>query len=205
MERTPLTYVFDAYCGWCHAFAGALHGFAADKAERIDLSVISGGLFTGDRVGPIGAYPHIPTANARIADLTGARFGAGYQRVLQEGTLRMDSTDAARGLAALRGHVPSLDAARAMQRAWYEDGSSLSDPATYRRIAERLGLDGDAVVSAFSDPASLAKAEADFRRSRELGVDSYPTLLAHTPSGTHRLGAPTSSADTLTRPLDAVI
>ena len=128
-RRALLTYAFDAYCGWCYGFGPALHDFAAANADRIELRVLSGGLFTGSRALPVAAYPHVPGANERIAQLTGVTFGAGYRRVLAEGTVVMDSADAAAGLVALRGQpgADALEAGAAMQRAWYLDGRSLSD------------------------------------------------------------------------------
>jgi putative protein-disulfide isomerase len=202
--RATLTYAFDAYCGWCYGFGPALHEFVAANADRIGLRVLSGGLFTGSRALPVAANPHIPAANARIADLTGVSFGQGYARTLAEGTTVMDSTDAAAGLVALRRQdgTRALDAAAAIQRAWYIDGRSLSDPQVYRDVAAALGLDADAVADAYADPAIRTEAQADFREVRRLGVQAYPTLLLHTEQGTRRLGGPVSSAQALTRALD---
>ena len=45
-----------------------------------------------------------------------------------------------------------------MQHAFYVDGRSLSDPATYRAVAEAAGLDSDAVVAAFESPEARAAA-----------------------------------------------
>ncbi len=197
-----LTYAFDAYCGWCYGFGPALHEFAHGNADRIDLRVLSGGLFSGPAAGPISAYPHIPGANKRIAALTGVTFGPGYEKVLAEGARVMDSTDAAVGLVALRREGAPLSAAAALQHAWYVDGLDLSDVEVYRSIATDLGLDADQVVADFTDPATRVEAEADFRELRRLGVDSYPTLLLHTDTGAHRLGGPVSSAAALTEGLD---
>jgi protein-disulfide isomerase-like protein with CxxC motif len=98
-------------------------------ADRIDLKVLSGGLFSGPKSGPIGAYPHIPGANARISQLTGVAFGDDYQQVLEDGTRVMDSTDTATGLVALRSQAPErqFEIAGALQRAWYVDRRDLSD------------------------------------------------------------------------------
>ncbi|MFF5015008.1 hypothetical protein [Streptomyces sp. NPDC001165] len=62
---------------------------------------------------------HVPGANERIAQLTGVTFGTGYRRVLAEGTVVMDSADAAAGLVALRSQpgANALEAGVAMQRA----------------------------------------------------------------------------------------
>ncbi|GAA5161338.1 DsbA family protein [Ornithinimicrobium tianjinense] len=202
--RARLTYAFDAYCGWCYGFGPALRTFANENADRVDLRVLSGGLFTGASAQPIGAFPHIPGANERIADLTGVTFGDAYQQVLAEGIRVMDSTDSATGLVALRKQAPEreLELAGALQRAWYVDGRDLSDVQVYRDIATELGLDPDATAAAYKDPASRAEAQQEFRELRRLGVDSYPTLLLHTDTGVHRLGGPVSRAATLTEALD---
>ncbi|MGW2741007.1 DsbA family protein [Streptomyces sp. NPDC001450] len=204
MNRARLTYAFDAYCGWCYGFGPALREFAGANAGRIELRVLSGGLFTGARALPAAAYPHIPGANARITELTGVAFGDAYEAVLAEGTVVMDSADAACGLVALRNQpgVDVLDAAAALQRAWYADGRSLSDVRTYRSIAVGLGLDPRTVAAAYTSPATRAQARADFREVRRLGVEGYPTLLLHTGTGVHRLGGPASSAGDLSRALD---
>ncbi|MEV6877485.1 DsbA family protein [Amycolatopsis sp. NPDC051128] len=197
-----LTYVFDAYCGWCHGFGPAVAGFAAANAGRIELEVVSGGLFTGARVAPIGTMPYVDGANARIVELTGAEFGPGYRALVADGRFRMDSTAAATGFAALRTVAPdrALEAAEAMQQAFYIDGLSLSEPETYRHLAGRLGLDADDVLTAFA--SSGASAAQDFTRAARLGVTAYPTLLLHTATGVVRLGGPTSSAAHLTDALD---
>lgn len=192
-----LTYVFDAYCGWCYGFGPAVRDFAAANAGRIDLDVVSGGLFTGGRVAPIGTMPYVAGANARIAELTGVEFGPDYHELVADGRFQMDSTAAATGFAALRAAAPerALESAEAMQRAFYLDGLSLSETSTYRRIAEQLGL----TVTRLD---ARAAAVRDFTQAARLGVTSYPTLLLHTDTGVVRLGGPTSTATQLTSAVD---
>jgi putative protein-disulfide isomerase len=92
----------------------------------------------------------------------------------------MDSTDAARGVAALRQAAPdrAVEIAIAVQRAFFVDGLSLSDPDTYRKVAEAVGLDARSALAAMAAPLSKTAAEADFRRSAKLAVTGFPTLLA---------------------------
>src|SRR5690242_10455066 len=160
-----LVYVFDAYCGWSHGFSGTITRIVADHPD-LPVEVVSGGLFTGARRVPIRDFGYIDGANATISELTGAEFGDGYQRLIADGSFVMDSEAAARGLAALRQAAPdrAVELAVAMQRAFYVDGLSLSDPDTYRRVAEAAGLDAGAVVTAFGASWTRAAAEADFRR-----------------------------------------
>ncbi|MFJ8538000.1 DsbA family protein [Streptomyces sp. NPDC093591] len=174
-----LIYVFDAYCGWSHGFSGTLREVVSRHPE-LPVVVVSGGLFTGPRRLPIGEFGHVRGANAKIAEQTGAEFGDAYERLIADGSFVMDSEDAARGVAALRRIAPDRTAelVMAMQRAFYVDGLSLSDPATYRKLAEQAGLDADAVVTAFEAPEARAAAQADFHLGAELGVTGFPTLLA---------------------------
>lgn len=174
-----LVYVFDAYCGWSHGFSPTISQVAKRHPE-LPVEVVSGGLFTGTRRVPIRDFGYIDGANAKISELTGAEFGDGYQKLIADGSFVMDSEAAARGVVALREAAPAraVELAVTLQRAFYVDGLSLSDPDTYRAVAQATGLDPDTVTEHFQSPGAQAAAEADFARAAELGVDSFPTLLA---------------------------
>jgi len=173
-----LIYVFDAYCGWSYGFAPTLDELVRRHPD-LDVEVVSGGLFTGPRRVPIREFGYVGGANARISELTGVTFGGDYEHLIADGSFVMDSEAAARGVAALRQVAPDrvVQLTSALQHAFYLDGRSLSDPATYRLVAEAAGLDPDAVAAAFAAPETAVAAQRDFARAAELGVDSYPTLL----------------------------
>ncbi|MFI7500683.1 DsbA family protein [Streptomyces sp. NPDC049687] len=174
-----LVYVFDAYCGWSHGFSGALREVVS-RHPGLAVEVVSGGLFTGPRRVPIREFGYVQDANAKIAELTGAEFGEAYERLVADGSFVMDSEAAARGVAAVRQVAPdrAVELAAALQHAFYVDGLSLSEAATYRTVAQAAGLDTDAVVAAFEAPEAQTAAHADFRRAAQLGVTGFPTLLA---------------------------
>lgn len=175
-----MVYVFDAYCGWCFGFTPALARVWEASRDRIPFHVISGGLFIGRGRYPIGTYPFITEANRRIGETTGAAFGAAYRRVLEEGTLELDSEAAAAGFAALRAQAPhrAVEIAAAQQRAFFIDGLSLSDRETYRSLAATLGLDPAGALAFLDGPEAPAAARADFTRARALGATAFPALLA---------------------------
>jgi len=189
-----LVYVFDAYCGWSYGFARTMAAVAEEHRE-LPVSVVSGGLFTGERKVPIRQFGYVQGANARISEVTGVPFGEAYDRLIADGSFVMDSEAAARGFAALRQVAPSraVELAALQQEAFYVDGLSLSDASTYRAIAAKAGLDADAV--AFESPASAEAAEADFRYARQLGVTSFPTLLAVSDGYTHPLAVGNATAE----------
>lgn len=205
--ETQVLYVADAYCGWCWGLAPRLAELEAARSHQVPFQVISGGLFVGERSVPIKAYPHIPQANERIAQLTGAQFGEAYQALLSEGTFRMDSAAAARGLAGLRAQAPErgFRLLHRMQEAFYRHGQSLSDPATYRRIAAAEGLDAERAAAYLVNDEGRQAAEADFRLARRLGVNRYPTLLLLKNGVAHPLPATGASLATMNDALDTLL
>lgn len=173
-----LVYVMDAYCGWCYGFSNSISTFNNIHPE-IEIDVISGGLFTGEASLPIKNYPHMPTANQRISQLTGAVFGPAYLELLKDGSFILNSEDAARGLAALKAVDSSrgVEYAAAMQHAFFYDGQSLSDDKTYLTIANMLNLDANLVANELKSPTALTSAYHDFMMASKLAVEGFPTLL----------------------------
>ncbi|WP_151475982.1 DsbA family protein [Streptomyces albicerus] len=200
-----LVYVFDAYCGWSYGFAPTLAEIVRRHPD-LHVEVVSGGLFTGSRRVPVREFGHVQGANAKISELTGVEFGPGYARLIEDGSFVMDSEAAARGVAALRQAAPDhiVELAAALQHAFYVDGLSLSDPATYRAVAEAAGLDPDTVVGAFTAHGSAAAAEGDFLLADGLGVQSFPTLLAVQDDRTTALAVGHATADRIDRHLAAL-
>ncbi|BBH69756.1 DsbA family protein [Actinoplanes sp. OR16] len=194
-----LVYVFDAYCGWCHGFAPTLREVVRRHPE-LPIEVISGGLFTGSRRVPIGRFGYIDGANARISELTGAVFGPGYRRLIADGSFVMDSEAAARGFAALRDAAPdrAVELAEAVQHAFYVEGRSLSDPDTFTAIAAQRGL-------TLGGPVAAGEEQADFVRTKHLGVTGFPTLLAVHGSSAVVLAHGQGDADVISSRLDALV
>ena len=206
LPAKSVVYVMDAYCGWCWGFSERMGEFEAANRDRVAFTAISGGLFTGGRTGPVSRYPHIAEANARIAQLTGAVFGDAYRKLLDQGSIVMNSNDAAAGLAALRAQAPerAIHWAHQLQEAFYGRGLSLSEPGTIAGIAAAGGIDVDAVLRHLAEGSAHAQAEKDFALTRKLGVASYPTLLYVDGDQVHQLPATGTALEVLNSKLDAI-
>ena len=187
LQDLSLTYVFDPLCGWCYGFSATMRAFHENHLD-LPLEVISGGLFTGERIAPLSAYPFIAQANVQVTQRTGAVFGAGFDALLENEEMLLDSNTAAAGFAALRALAPeqALSLASALQRAFYVDGKDLNDPFTYQDVARAEGLDPQAVADQLAGPA-VSAAQDDFARARRLGATSFPTLLLHVDGHTELL------------------
>jgi putative protein-disulfide isomerase len=212
MSSTPrgtaeVLYVFDGYCGWCYGFDETLIAFWRATRDRVPFRVISGGLFTGSNKPRLGTLGFIRDANARVTQYTGARFGDGFDAVLRDGSLVLDSDGAAAGFAALRAQAPerAVELAAAMQRAFYLDGRSLSDPDTFVDLARACGLDSAPVRDFMTGPDGGLAAAEDFALARALGARSFPTLLVARDGALVPLPRIGASVAMLTRHLDAAL
>lgn len=205
-KELALIYVWDAYCGWCYGFSNSLQAFQENHPE-LPLTVLSGGLFVGDRKQPISAYPHIPEANKRISQLTGVEFGTPYQTLLEEGSFVLDSEMAAIGFSALRSFAPerALYFASSMQRAFYYNGKSLSDLETYKEIADKQNIDSEAVLKRIKDMNSAKDVHEEFSKVHLLGVHSYPTLLLQKGNELIGLGGGVMTPEKLEARLDSIL
>ena len=197
-QELSLIYVWDAYCGWCYGFSNSIRTLHENHPE-ISLTLVSGGLFVGERSLPIKDYPHIPEANQRISQLTGVEFGEGYQELLANGTFLLDSEDTAIGFSALKFFAPerALELASSMQKAFYQDGKSLSDDDTYRDIALAHHLDPDEVIERMKTKETIHEAYADFAKVHQLHVNGYPTLLLKKGNEYFSLGGGAMTAEKL--------
>jgi len=174
-----VVYVFDAYCGWCYGFDPTVLAFWEASRARVPFDVVSGGLFTGARRPTLGSLGFIREANQRVARLTGVTFGPAFDALLDDGRLVLDSEGAAAGFAALRAQAPdrAVPLAAALQRRFYVDGESLSDPSTIAAVAREHGLDAERAVAFMTGAEGPSAAAEDFAFARSLGVTSFPSLL----------------------------
>jgi putative protein-disulfide isomerase len=58
-----MLYFYDALCGWCYGFSPVMQKTAEVYQDQFEFQVVSGGMISGSRIGPIGTVaPYIKTA-----------------------------------------------------------------------------------------------------------------------------------------------
>lgn len=176
-----LIYCYDALCGWCFGFAPHLARFCAAHPEVGRVSVLSGGMVTGERVGPIGEVAgYIRWAYKEVEDKAGIRFGRGFlENVLEDGKAIFTSLPPALALSAFKAHLPdqSLSFAERLQQAVYADGIQPAEFEAYRPLAEEFGLDGAAFLQQMHQEATAREAAKDFQLCGQLGVKGFPSVF----------------------------
>ena len=85
-----ILYFWDAYCGWCYGFDKLFTKFYENHTD-IEIEIISGGLFIAQNSKKIGDYPYFKDTNKEISEMYNIEFGEGYQKVLEEGEMVLNS------------------------------------------------------------------------------------------------------------------
>ena len=179
-------YCYDALCGWCYGFSPVITAFASQHPD-LPVRVVSGGMITGGRIGPIGEVAgYIGQAYRVVEDRCGVTFGAGFlDGVLKPGTAVFTSVPAAVAMAVFRELLPDrqLDFAASLQRAVYYDGSEPLDLDAYADRAATFGLDRTDFRKRLDAPHYQQLAQEDFEQTARWGVSGFPTVVYDDGSG----------------------
>lgn len=192
-ERPLLVYLHDPYCPWSYGYLPSVRTLLGHIGHEVDLEVVNIGLFHGESVAAAA------TPMEAVRRSTGAKFGPGYELTLHDATLSLDSRLAAAAVIGLTSAAPrrELEVLEALQRAFFWDGRSLSDPSTVRDIADELGLDGPAVELFAGSSRAAELADEDIRLAHDLGARRGPMLLVSHGNQLDELEGPGTSGEQL--------
>ncbi len=174
-----IIYVYDALCGWCYGFSPVIQQLVNDK--KLECEVVSGGMITGDRIGPIGEVAaYISSAYKDVEQRAGVKFGESFLTdILEEGSAIFTSIPAAIAMVAFKELRPASQLAFAadIQKAIYYYGHQPIESQTYIDLATAHGLDTKQFAQMMEDSRYRQKAEADFKLTAQLQVNGFPTVL----------------------------
>lgn len=186
MENTPdlpeLLYIFDPLCGWCYGMTSVVQRVRTEMAGQLQVSVLSGGMVTGERVAPLGAkWNYIKNALQDVEKAAGVRFGDAYLQLGEEGTNIQNSEPPCRALTVFRqlNTDPSrvIDFAHDIQRAHYHYGQDLNDPAVYSALIAPYRIDETEFQRRLALPETATTTRQEFAAVERIGVQDFPTTI----------------------------
>ncbi len=186
METKPTTdkqiiYVYDALCGWCYGFSSVINKIAEAHSNQFSVQVVSGGMITGDREGPIGKVAaYIKWAYKDVEQRTGVKFGRKFlDETLEKGDAYFTSVPPAKALAVAKNMDPQIGLryATALQNLIYFEGIHPTDSEAYVSLADSLGLDKEQFRHDFNSATAEQLAKQDFELSTKLQVRGFPTVF----------------------------
>ncbi len=201
--------ISDVYCPWCYAFDLVLDRLL----ERHPLPVdVLGGELVDKPMSieeKLAGMPNMRARFQRMSETTGQVFGQAYLDLLEpgRGAMIMDSKAMSVPLAAMRHLDPGHEREQlgALQRAVYNDGLDVLDPAVQARVCH---VDERVLRGLCAKEEIQAEARADLERGTAI-LDEfliYPTLyLEKDDGGRHLLARGYTACDTVRARLEAAL
>ncbi|WP_237487884.1 DsbA family protein [Hufsiella arboris] len=180
MDKFKIIYVYDALCGWCYGFSPVIRAIHEEYHDQFDFEVISGGMITGSRTGPIDVVaPYIKTAYKTVEDTTGIKFGEAFLVHLENGEMILDSEKPAIALSVFKSYIPdsAIEFAHDLQASIYYDGKDPNLDEIYRYLAVNFGIDPDEFIYKMDLEEFKHAAYYDFAMTKQLKVNGFPALF----------------------------
>ena len=179
--KPTIFYVYDVLCGWCYGFSNVISEFYTHHKDEYNFRVLSGGMVTGDRIGPISEVAtFIKEAYTTVEERTGAKFGDPFLKKLFDGSSEIfTSVPGAMALALFRTQQPENELAFAtrMQRAIYYNGMPPADWNTYGHCAAEFGLNGNEFAEKMQNQKLLELTQQEFKVVSNWGIKGFPSVL----------------------------
>lgn len=179
--KPKLTYYYDAYCGWCFGFSPVIAKIHATFSDQIDIEVISGGLFLGDRVGPINEIaPYVKGgAYKSVEARTGVTFGDLFLKDLfGEGKLVLNSLPPTIALCIVKDQKPEmhLKFAEMLLNGIYHDGLHPTHLDSLADYAAKIGFNKDTFRLQLEDNKYQIAAEKEYQIFAQSAYSGMPSL-----------------------------
>lgn len=198
----------DPLCGWCYGYSAVMQQLQEQYADRFDFRVITGGMITGARVGPVsGMADYILKAYKRVEEYTGVVFGEPYLDMLRRGTELNDSEPPCRAIYTFGQLQPGrqLDFAHQLQLKLFREGKNLNDEQTYRELATDFGLDADTFVEAMNSEESRYGTQQDFQWAKAANINGFPCTVLEKDSKYYLVAQGYSPLSDVTQVLESVV
>ncbi|MFN7117010.1 MAG: DsbA family protein [Saprospiraceae bacterium] len=185
MKDYTIIYVYDALCGWCYGFSPVMQQLHEKYKDQIDFTVLSGGMVTGNRVGPIGQVAgYISDAYKTVEEYTGVKFGEGFLNgILKEGKAIFNSVPPSIALTVFKSYQPenAVAFASALQKAIYYDGIEPQHLQAYGKYAADFGIEPKHFVFQLQQNQFIDATIEEFKQVAEWGIQGFPSVIMATP------------------------
>ncbi len=184
--QARILYLYDALCGWCYAFSPVMQQLHAKHGARLPFDVLSGGMVPPEFARPIAEKAgFIAGAYKTVEEYSGVRFGQAYLEHIfhpEQSPWKEESLTPAVALCLLKATqaMDPVNSAAAIQKLHMVYGKDLSDPESYRELAESAGCDWDDFKAKLASEEWQDEARYEFALVKQLGITGFPAVLLQT-------------------------
>jgi putative protein-disulfide isomerase len=156
-------------------------------SDRLNFDVISGGMITGTRVGPLSNMASfISGAYKTVEQHTGIRFGSGFlDKTLKEGKATFSSLEPSKVLTVFKQFQPgnAVEFSHQIQRKIYGEGIDPIQYSAYLPLFEQYGLDPKKVLPLFASKELEQQTISEFALAQKWNVSGFPACILQNQEG----------------------
>jgi len=203
--QTILYYVHDPMCSWCWGFEPMRQKLFAALADRLEIRRLLGGLAPDtDAPMPEPMRAMLQQTWQRIEHMIpGTKFNYDFWEKCQP---RRSTYPANRAVLAARAQGEEFDALMTarIQRAYYLEARNPSNNSTLVELAAEIGLDTESFADALLATATQQQLIEEIRRSRAMGIDSFPSLAVQKAGRLSHIALNYTDTDAMLQQIDSI-
>ena len=177
MDKPVLWYFADPMCSWCWGFSPVITRIKNDFGDQLNVSLNLGGLRPGT-VEPISdeLRDEILHHWHEVHRLTGQDFL--FDNAIPPGFI-YDTEPASRAVLTFEKIQPenALAYFSSIQSAFYAQRLNVTHEDVLIKLAESLAIDPKEFQALFVSADMRALTQEHFKRSRQMGVQGFPSLV----------------------------
>ena len=202
--QDTLIYVHDPMCSWCWGFEPARQKIFTAITGQMQIRRMVGGLAPDSDVPmPEAMRSMLQQTWQRIEQMIpGTEFNFEFW---QKCSPRRSTYPANRAVIAAREQGDEFDSRMTarIQRAYYLEAKNPSDATTLIELATDIGLDADLFAASLVAESTQHKLITEIQATREMGIDSFPSLAVHKADGLRHIGLNYTDPETMIREIEA--
>lgn len=208
-QKPTVLYVYDIMCGWCYGFSPVINKLYEEYKDRIDFETISGGMVTGDRIGPLSSSmsSYIKDAYKTIENRMDVEFGENYVNSLDDLQKIQTSIPGSKLMTAFKSFATnkSVPFAHELQNAIFRDGASPDSLEEILNSCDTFGVDKQKLMIISKSEKVEPVMNHDFELSRRLGVTGFPTVFIILNDEIHQIARGATKYENIKQRLDSVL
>lgn len=203
MEDTKLIYVGDPMCSWCYGFSDELTK-VVDHYPELELEMVMGGLRPYNTQSMADLKDFLSHHWEDVNKASGQEFS--YE-ILDRTDITYDTEPPCRASLVVREIAPEKELYffKGVQTAFYKENKNLHLAESYHNLLKKLDIDSSTFDAAFSSDAKKALVKNDFSRARDLGVNSFPTLLVEKAGKTYIVAQGFKKSELIIQAIDGIL
>jgi putative protein-disulfide isomerase len=203
--QDTLIYVHDPMCSWCWGFEPTRQKIFAAVGGQMQIRRMVGGLAPDSDVPmPEAMRSMLQQTWQRIEQMIpGTEFNFEFW---QKCSPRRSTYPANRAVISAREQGDEFDSRMTarIQRAYYLEAKNPSDETTLIELATDIGLDADLFAASLVAESTQHKLITEIQATREMGIDSFPSLAVHKTDGLRHIGLNYTDPEAMIREIEAV-